>query len=93
MSYQIQYEPHKNRRYPVCTGRKRHTTVFVLALTLLAVCMSIGLRTGWLIPGDPEVTSNAFSDMVTMLREGEGMKEAVTAFCMEILEHGAVDAG
>ncbi len=40
-----------------------------------------------LIPGDPEVTTQAFETMIHSLCAGEEISEAVTAFCREILEH------
>ena len=93
MSYQIQYEPEKNKIYPIRSGRKHNPTVGVLITVMLLVCLSVGLRTGWLIPGDPQVTSAAFSEMVDMLRQGETIQDAVTAFCTEVLEHGQQSSG
>ena len=88
MSYQIQYEPDKNRKYPTKKPQKGNATAAIMIVVLLIVCLSIGLRTGWLIPGDPDVTNAAFSDMVDMLEQGENMHDSLTAFCAEVLEHG-----
>ena len=53
----------------------------LLALTLLgkAGCLD------FLIPGDKEITKQAFSSMVDDVGNGEDIKTAITAFCMEIL--------
>ena len=88
MSYQIQYEPDKNRKYPTKKPQKSKATAAVMVAVLLIVCLSVGLRTGWLIPGDPDVTKAAFSGMVDMLKDGSSVQDSVTAFCAEVLEHG-----
>lgn len=41
-----------------------------------------------LLPGDPEVTVTALQGLATDLGEGESVKEAVTAFCREIIADG-----
>ena len=38
-------------------------------------------------PGDHEVTKVAATQMIEDIREGKPVREAVTAFCQEILEH------
>ena len=88
MSYQIQYEPDKNRKYPTKMAKKSNLTGGIMITVILIVCLSIGLRTGWLIPGDPDVTKAAFSEMVDMLKRGEPVYDSVTVFCTEVLEHG-----
>ena len=93
MSYQIQYEPEKNRKFPVRNKKKNNPTAAVVVALILVVCMGIGLRTGWLIPGDPQVTTEAISHMVDMLRQGQPVQDAVTAFCTEVLEHGQQTSG
>lgn len=39
------------------------------------------------LPGDPEITAEAFSSMVEGLRQGEPVSDAVTAFCQALLTH------
>ena len=87
MGYQIQYEPQKNKLYPVIKAKKPMFARLVLLMILLAAVF-LGYKTDWLIPGDPEVTKDAFSDMVVMLQQGADVDQAVAAFCAEILDHG-----
>ena len=42
-----------------------------------------------LLPGDEEITASALEGMVSDLRAGEPVREAVEAFCREILAGGA----
>ena len=92
MAYQIQYEPEKNRKYPVRLQRKKSVVVPILVAVVLVMCFAICRKTGVLIPGDPQVTAEAFSQMVDMVREGERMEDAFSAFCDEVLEHGTQSA-
>lgn len=65
-----------------------------MAAGLLLVCLLVRLL--WpasmdklrqmLIPGDPEVTGRAASEMVSQLHEGVPVGDAVQAFCREILD-------
>jgi len=41
-----------------------------------------------LLPGDEEITAKALQTMVEDLGEGNGIGEAVTAFCREIIAGG-----
>ena len=88
MGYTIQYEPEKSKKYPI---RNRNWTKVVVIALLIVVMLGVGLRSGWLIPGDPEVTIDAFEEMVVNLREGERVKDAVTVFCIEVLESSSAD--
>ena len=92
MGYQIQYEPGKNRKYPTKSPKNSNATRAVVITMILVVCLGVGLRTGWLIPGDPQVTKAAFSDMVDMLRGGHSVQDSLSAFCTEVLEHGQQSA-
>ena len=40
------------------------------------------------IPGDPEVTGRAASEMVSQIHEGVPVGDAVQAFCRQILDEG-----
>jgi hypothetical protein len=53
--------------------------IFVLILTLWQGGISV------LLPGDPVVTENALQEMITSLRDGDPLAEAVTAFCREVV--------
>ena len=39
------------------------------------------------MPGDGQITETAFNLMITDIKEGKGFGDAVTTFCLEILEH------
>lgn len=92
MSYRIEYNPEKNRKYPIPRTKNRKWVIVALtALVLLFALLKFdGSKTisSWLIPGDPEITVAAFSDMVADIRSGEPAGEAVTAFCLEIIRNG-----
>lgn len=40
------------------------------------------------IPGDPDVTQQAVSELIVDLQNGEDFSDSVTAFCREIIRHG-----
>lgn len=64
-----------------------------IAVACVMTAITILGKTGcldFLIPGDKEVTRQAFSSMVENVREGENVKTAITAFCMEILNNGEI---
>lgn len=88
MGYTIQYEPEKNRKYPLLSQKRVRAGMPLIAAVSLVALLGIGIRTGWLIPGDPQVTADAFTQMVDSLQAGESVKDAVTVFCTEVLEHG-----
>lgn len=91
MAYKIQYSPENARRYPqVRKQRKFPGESFVVILIVLAAAVWIRLNgiPDFLIPGDPEVTRAAAAVMITDLRQGIKVDDAVTTFCKEIL-HGA----
>ena len=44
------------------------------------------------LPGEPTVTEQAFSSMITDLTAGRPLEDAMAAFCQEILDHGAGEA-
>ena len=59
-----------------------------IAVGCILLSLTILGKTGcldFLIPGDKEVTKQAFSAIVADVRDGEDVKTAITAFCMEIL--------
>ncbi len=92
MSYRIEYNPEKKKRYPLTTGFMPKWLIFavIIMVALFAVQRldtNKTIRT-WLLPGDPEITDAALSSMVEDIREGESVKDAITTFCLEIIDHG-----
>ncbi len=92
MSYRIEYDPQKNKRYPIPSARKPGwlviTLAAVVALFALQKLAQKEKMMSWLIPGDSAITSGAFSEMLDNIREGDSVGTAVTAFCREILDNG-----
>ena len=87
MGYVIQYEPEKNKKYPISVCRKR-LPVGVIVTMLILMIVGIGIRMKWLVPGDPQVTADAFSAMVDDIADGEPIDESVAAFCGRVLSCG-----
>lgn len=92
MSYSIEYDPEKNKLYPQKSERKHKWLIIALvamiSLFFLQKIDSKHVLKSFLIPGDPEITSAAFSSMVEDIREGDTVANAVTAFCLEIIDNG-----
>lgn len=89
MAYRIEYGSGGAVRQEV---RKRRVHWWWAALCIPAAAMLIPdvrrLVWHWLLPGDGAVTAQALGALVTDLRTGAPMGEAVTAFCREIIAHG-----
>lgn len=80
---------------------KKPQNASVTAVTL-AICAGILCGSLWiagkdsrirdlLIPGDPQVTTAAFSEMVVQLQNGTGFSDAITVFCERILDGARQD--
>ena len=41
----------------------------------------------YLLPGDPAVTAAALENMAADLKAGQSVRDAITAFCAEIIAH------
>ena len=91
MSYEIEY-PGANkseRNFKVSKKRKSIIITWVIVCVVLLVSVySIGLDTikEYIIPGDNDDTIAAFSKMKDNLSDGMPMKDAVEAFCTEIIQ-------
>lgn len=93
MGYRIEYNPELNSKYP----RKVHTgkgKILLLSAAMLSgiILGFIGINNStalknWLLPGNPQVTEAAFSAMIADIRAGEQVGDAITAFCLEIMEN------
>lgn len=94
MSYKILYDPELNRKFPVKKDNRAGigwvVSLFVLAVFLIMVAIP-GVSDSvkqWVMPGDLPATEAAFTGFVGRLKAGEGMSEAFTDFCIEILQDG-----
>ncbi len=78
MAYRIDYPGRrKKRRFPY----------WILLILVFAVLLAVPKDDleYWLLPGDPEVTAQALSELVKTLRQGTNAGQAVAAFCGRIL--------
>lgn len=96
MGYSIQYgaDSHVETAWKRKAGRKyrRYLMVFAVFVTAAIFAFSGGKKglEDMLIPGNPEVTKAAFSQLADDLREGNPLKEALVTFCREIIGDAAV---
>lgn len=96
MGYKIIYDPEQDKRYPKKTRTKsgaKILTAVILALAIIILAMYppvTNLLEYFLLPGDPVQTKQAVTGLVDDLKSGSDVKNAVTAFCLEILD-GARD--
>lgn len=93
MGYLIRYNPEQNKRYPIKLRKRSSpkriaviTMICLILLGLMRMIRSDSLK-AWLMPGDGQITETAFNLMITDIKEGKGFGDAVTTFCLEILEH------
>lgn len=88
MSYNITYNPELKKRYPIVrkNNSKPLNIVVIMLVGFIAVygLMKIGFIR-YLIPGDPEITVEAFSAMVKRVGQGETVGNAIVDFCKEII--------
>ena len=95
MSYRIEYGTAVPLRF-----QKRRVKGHVRSLTALCLLL-FALAVGELwpdgrqvlqrvfLPGEPSVTEQAFSSMVSGLTAGVPLEDAVVAFCQQIIDYGA----
>ena len=89
MSYRVDYNPEMKNRYPtyIKVRRKLPVRPLFLAVAAITACYCI-CRSGLLrhiIPGDPAVTTAAFSGMMDDISAGESVRQAFLDFCKEII--------
>lgn len=95
MGYKIEYDSGTATRVAVRDSRKKKKWLaWSLAVAVIVGVLAFpqgreALR-GIFLPGDEAVTAQALQDLVTDLRAGEGVSEAMTAFCQQVIrESGA----
>lgn len=91
MSYRIVYGPDRQKPKQRIDFR-RHIPMFVgiMALCLAVLLHFTGAAAGFkqfLLPGDAAVTEAALEAMIAEIQSGESFTDAVTAFCVEIVEN------
>ena len=91
MSYLIQYSPQDNKKYPPKRNKKKPEKAVLAMILALIICLTGIVRRkqqdafAWLIPGNPDITLQAFENLIVDVKAGEPMKEAVTVFCQEVI--------
>ena len=88
MPYTIQYSPEMTQKYPAIKGHKPFKWGRGLCAILViggAVWVHLKGLPDFMIPGDPEITKSAAAMMLSNLRNGASIHDAVTVFCKEIL--------
>ncbi len=96
MGYRIQYNPEHKKKYPIKLAsavRRRWLVGIAIAVVLFMGIAGLSggeLLKSWLLPGAPEVTEAALFTMVEDIRAGESLGNAVTAFCLEIMDHARI---
>lgn len=95
MGYRIQYGETMTKEFineAVCKKKVPVITWILIGSFMLAFILGYrieGMRE-FLIPGNPDVTEAAVNAFVEDVREGEPIGEAITAFCLEIIENANI---
>lgn len=90
MGYKIKYG-NATQKTKITYTSSHYFRIALVALTSLVIIfaiLSVGkdtLRT-YFIPGNPDVTQAAFSQMITDLSNGESLGDAFVVFCKEIIQ-------
>jgi len=92
LGYNIRYESVFSKEIIQDSERKNKTSRYLTLLTVLCVILFALFSAGknvqdLLIPGNAEVTRSAVHGFVDNIREGEQVKDAFAAFCLEIIEN------
>lgn len=78
MAYRIDY-PGKQQK------KRRFSAWLLLAAVPALLALPKQRIVQWLLPGDPEITARALSELVQTLRQGSSAGDAVAAFCRSIV--------
>ena len=95
MAYRIVYGGTTPVQDPPVRGRSHLQIMTAACLLLFALAVGQFWPRGrdvlrdFLLPGEPTVTEQAFSDLVSDLSQGIKLEEAMAAFCQQIIDHGA----
>ena len=89
MSYCVEYNPELKKHYPSVTKSGKKPPIALILGVVITVAAAYALVSSgvlrYLIPGDPEVTTAAFSVLVERIGAGEPVREAFLGFCEEII--------
>lgn len=91
MGYHIQYGKMTRIERLALRQLSKKTIAFKTGVALGVLAIAILLSQlgfcDFLIPGDKEVTKEAFYIMLNDVREGENVRVAIAAFCEDILDN------
>lgn len=90
MGYCIEYNPDKKKIYPIQAKRKSKRVYLLMVAIVLFLVLTFAYKkkiAHFLIPGDSDVTADAFSHMVSDVKAGDPISDAFTAFCLEIIHN------
>ena len=99
MSYKIAYASFgEEKKMPKKSEWKNGIGAIMLVMMLVVGAVTLKSKAlpwvqTYLLPGDPAVTAAALDNMVTDLRQGDSLYDAVMAFCREIVAHGTKTSG
>lgn len=92
MPYSVIYTSKGIAKYK---SRSRKTMIkrllVIASVGFICILLCFATARNWLLhiffPGDHGVTKEAATQMITDIKEGQSVGDAVTAFCQEILKH------
>ena len=99
MSYRIDYGGVVSTKVRRNTDRTHIRTMTAVCMILFALVVECFWPQGqqvlqkFFLPGEPTVTEQAFSELISDLSQGIKLQEAMTAFCQQIIDHGAGEQG
>lgn len=95
MGYRIVYGTQREQESQKTGGTGRVRTMIAAAFLIFSLIVRLTWQEGseimrqFLLPGDLSVAEQAFSEMISDLREGEPVADAFTVFCRVILDEGS----
>lgn len=89
MSYQIFYE---TRKHPWDRRRKLKIGVVatICACILLLAAGGLCVYNDFMYPDDANITAAALESMAQSIKVGTPLKDAIVAFCQEVLDHANI---
>lgn len=92
MSYTVEYNPELRKSYPMKSKKNGKIPLkpVVAALGIIVslyVLNTLGVLR-LLLPGDPAVTTGAFSSMVEDVRDGQRVSDAIFSFFQYVIKGG-----
>jgi len=90
MGYRIEYGQQIIRKQISNRTKKRGKTAAVVTVAMLTIgILGAKFNPEVLLPGDKAVTAMALQTLVEDLKTGERFADAVTTFCITIVENGS----